>query len=508
MMKRLFFVFFVVVTSVSMAQQRNVYINGSTANAAGKKVWLYRMSDRVSQQEIAIDSAVIDSTGCFMLSTYLNSPTLLVIEIEQYSQSFYAEAGQRYKVRLGNWNWAMDEERNIHLDPIALPLEFMDISPTNINVEVGRFEALVDSFITANRVHFDYMFHPKRAYMDTLQMLVKQARIGLPIEAADSVGTGVDLEALRSYSYESAVFMERYVKCRLAEIAFGLRMESRGSIFNKLIKDQPIRYHDDAYMSMFVTLFEHYLALGNRYVSLDEMTSWVEHQDVAGMIDAMGRDKLLRNEQVRELVALIALRDAFYDTRHYAQRDVVKMVESIGKQSKFADHITLAQQLVAGFKSQARSMELRLPTLPDVEKQPVELGEKVGKWLYIAFVRTNDPNCVGELSTMAHFKDSVYGTSDNIEFVTIDCDREFQTMYHFLRNSRHGNRYSWTWLHFDGNYRMLQDFEVVSYPWFVLIDPEGKPYYDITPAPSTGILMRGPWVEKKEVEKEEFFLRQ
>ena len=74
-------------------------------------------------------------------------------------------------------------------------------------------------------------------------------------------------------------------------------------------------------------------------------------------------------------------------------------------------------------------------------------------------------------------------------------------MFHLLKNSRKGARYNWTWLHFDGNYRLLERYGVVSYPTFMLLDPQGQLYYDYTPAPASGILLHGPW-EKQDEEKE------
>ena len=66
-------------------------------------------------------------------------------------------------------------------------------------------------------------------------------------------------------------------------------------------------------------------------------------------------------------------------------------------------------------------------------------------------------------------------------------------MYHLLRNSRRGAHYNWTWLHFDGDYRLLEQYGVVSYPTFVLINPQGEKVYDATPTPASGFLMHGPW---------------
>ena len=76
--------------------------------------------------------------------------------------------------------------------------------------------------------------------------------------------------------------------------------------------------------------------------------------------------------------------------------------------------------------------------------------------------------------------------------------RRPQLARHLLKSSKKGARYTWTWLHFDGNYRMLERFGVTSYPTFFLIDPEGKQVYDYTPAPASGILLRGPWIKNED----------
>ena len=53
---------------------------------------------------------------------------------------------------------------------------------------------------------------------------------------------------------------------------------------------------------------------------------------------------------------------------------------------------------------------------------------------------------------------------------------------------------------------MLERYGVVSFPTFLLINPDGKLQYAITPAPGSGLLVNPPWAEKKEVEKKGFFL--
>ena len=89
------------------------------------------------------------------------------------------------------------------------------------------------------------------------------------------------------------------------------------------------------------------------------------------------------------------------------------------------------------------------------------------------------------------------------------CDREPQKMYHFLKNTKRGQRYNWTWLHFNGNYRLLERYGVVSYPHFILINPEGQLQYTVTPPPASGILLHGPWQPKPQHADDDqpFFLK-
>ena len=275
-------------------------------------------------------------------------------------------------------------------------------------------------------------------------------------------------------------------------------MCSRKSAYNTYIKDHPILCYDENYMSLFTSLYDNSISKGSRYVSVHRLASWINNLDVRTFIDSLGVDPLLRHEQVRELAALQALKEAYYNFHYYDPKKVERMGEMIGEQSKFNDHKAIARNIVNSFKDIKEGYEVKSFELPDVEKNPVSLDSMRGMWVYLSFVRVDDPNSIGELETLAHFKDTIYSMSDSIEFVTIACDREFQKMYHFLMNSKHGDRYSWTWLHFNGNFELLRQFGVCSYPWFVLIDPQGKVYYDVTPAPSTGIMLNPPWMPKQQ----------
>lgn len=453
--------------------QTNVTIRGTVADGVGKRVLLGGYSDMLTQTEVALDSALVGTDGTFELRCYANYPRLVFVEMECYSQSFYIEPGRVYEVAVPEFDWDVNEKKNVYLDPVALPLLFQNIDSTDLNVRIMRYEEAVDSFLAANRERVDFRFRPDRRAFKELDALVQRRFVG---EDTDS-------------------FFGRYVEYTMREMALALRMESRARLAARYV--EPIRYYDESYMRFFIEVFSHAISGGTKKVAQWKMAEWVKKGDAAGWLDTLGLDPMLQNEQVRELAALVALKEMFYD-KAYDRQGVRLTTEHLRDATKFDDHRRLAESLLASFDRHESARESKAFSLPDVERRMVNLEDLKGKWVYLSFVRVGDPHCIKELETMAHFRDTVYRSWPDVVFVTVSCDREFQKMYHLLKNSKRGARYNWTWLHFDGDYRLLERWGVTSYPTFVLLDPEGRRVYDYTPAPASGILLRGPWIKNED----------
>ena len=460
--------------------QVNVTIVGETANAAGKRVELLCYEDMLTLQERLLDEAVVDSTGVFRLGCYLTYPRLVVVQMECYSQSFYAEPGRSYEVWLPEFRWEQDEERNVYLDPVVLPLEFLNLSNDELNLQILRLNEAVDTFVSAHRVHFDPRFKPRRKWMDSLEIRVAGLLLG----------------------GEKDDFLGRYASFTLAQMRYDMGFASRKQMLRKVLP-QPILYHDECYMRTLFDVLGGMVSPGMKKVAKWRIVEWVHEGALDRYLDSLGTEPLLYDEQLRELAALVALKESLYDP-DYDRDGVLRMLSALAVQTKWQEHRQLAERLLrnahrSAFSDEAVRQSFAV-SLPDVDRNMVSLDDFQGKWVYLSFVRVGDPNSLREIEALAHFKDSIYSKHDDVVFVTVSCDREFQKMYHFLRNSRHGTRYSWTWLHFDGQYRWLESLGVVSYPTFILFDPEGRQPYSVTPTPGSGFLLHAPW-EKYEVER-------
>lgn len=481
MMKRIaIYIVLMVACAFPALAQHNISIKGHATGASGRRVEILKYTDQISKYEVVVDSSTIDADGNFALRLYTNYPMLVSMRIDNYSQSFYVEPAKSYEVEIPQFDWNLDETRNVFLDPEPLPLLFQNIKPDDINLKIDSIDRVIARFIDENRVFFDQKFHPSVYYFDSLATLLNKL-------CPDSDND----------------FVNRYKVYQLAELKYNFKFDSRKNLINKYIKNQPILYYDENYMSLFSSLFAYSISKGTKDISVYRLAHWVYNLDLDTYIDSLGTDPLLRHEQVRELAALQALQESYYNFRYYDASMVVKMIEKIAQRTKFPEHKNIAQNILAGFNryvDEESKTDILSTALPDVNKQTVSLASLKGKWIYIAFVRAGESASLAELETMAHLKDKVMSENKDVEFVTIDCNREFQKMFHFLKNSKHGNRYNWTWLHFDGNYDLLRHFRVTAFPWFVLVDPDGMIPYDITPAPSTGFLLNAPWQKRPDEE--------
>ena len=470
-MKR-YFLFYIALLMISaiVQGQTNITIKGETVDAAGKKVMLGGYTDKISCQEIVFDTCTINEQQQFEVHCFARYPMLVFLQIENYSQSFYVEPGGDYRIYIPRFDWNQDERRNVFLDPVTLPVEFISLPAADVNAAVSRLDAFVDKYIADHRCFFDERYKPQKRYFDSL------------LAAVDKACPDGELE-----------FFNRYKRYHLAQLRLDMKFASRQQLYNTYLLNQPVLCYDENYMAFFSSFYRNFLSMGTRKLPLRKLSHMVNNNDYQHFIDTLGVEPLLRHEQIRELAALQALKEFYYNPDFFDGSQVRRFIECIRDHSKFADHRTIAQNVLNSLQGTRTGSTVQTFLLPDVDKHLVSLENFRGKWVYLSFLRLDEPACLGEIETLAHFRDTVYANNDNVAFVSICCDREFQKMYHFLKNSKHGDRYHWIWLHFDGDYEMLNRFRVVSYPTFILINPEGELQYNITPNPSTGFLLSPPW---------------
>ena len=142
-MKKLIAVIVLMVCTLTVASQ-NVSVKGKTINAKGKTIEIYKEADKFSKQEQLLDSYTIDDNQIFEFAFTVKYPTLVFIQIENYSQSFFVEPGKDYELVIHEFRWNIDEEMNVYQNPVALPVEFVGLNSDEDEPEEDALENMDD----------------------------------------------------------------------------------------------------------------------------------------------------------------------------------------------------------------------------------------------------------------------------------------------------------------------------------------------------------------------------
>jgi peroxiredoxin len=107
-------------------------------------------------------------------------------------------------------------------------------------------------------------------------------------------------------------------------------------------------------------------------------------------------------------------------------------------------------------------------TLPLSDKKEISLKGLRGKPVVLCFWTTYCEECLSEMDLIRPLYD-IY--KEKIQFVSISADKHFSKMLFFINLKKD---YVWSFAHIGDHYEVLKDYDVRSYPLFVIIDKEGK----------------------------------
>jgi peroxiredoxin len=232
---------------------------------------------------------------------------------------------------------------------------------------------------------------------------------------------------------------------------------------------QPVLYDNTGYMEFFNEFFNGYIPAESKHITREDLDRTINSErSFPAFLDSLGKDSLLRNEVLRELVALKTLGEVYY-SQQYDKSAILEMLKYVEEKSKFPQHKQIAENYLKLFTKLAQGTVAPDFKLKDYTGQLYSLAEfNKDKYIYLFFWTTWCVPCINEMNLMNKLKEK-YGTK--VEFVGISTDKEFMTYYYFMQKNK---KFNFTTLHWGNNTSLLENYDVKAYPTFILIGPDGK----------------------------------
>lgn len=432
-LKIFFLHFFHVLNLFSFAQ---IEIKGVLPGAENRIISVHAPADLVSFRQMHLGACLVDDSSGFELEITLSHRSPVILEIGYYTYQFYAIPGKKYFLRSDSLNL-----KNVYrpfYNKQVLPCSLEEKPGLEINHELYKIDTAFNSFILAN---FGGIYQNRRAGIFTpFKQKIKQQM--------DSV---------------NEPFVKAYAEYKIAATELAVIPQKKKLFFKSYLLDKPVLYTNTEYMQFVKTYFEDIPQLNNRFVSRDDLFMGINYLDhYSALLDSLGKDTLLRNEQLRELVMLFTLKDLFSNTA-YSKYQINRFFEQINEESKFEHHRKIAKNLKFELNDLKKGTPAKYFNLPGLLSDSLALDQLKGKPVYLGFFTTWSYACLAELEGLQNLY-KTYG--DRIHFVTIMLDENIEIARRLVQEKD----YSWTFLYNGTAYPLLNDYRVKTFPSFILLD--------------------------------------
>jgi peroxiredoxin len=420
-----------------------VKITGTAPGAEGKRIEVIISTDLITGLEKKITQATVDSTASFSLTVNTPNTISVSLSIGFHRGELFLEPGSSYLVSIGELNYNDIQEINPFEEAQSLEITLKGNKPDELNSLIQSFNRDYNVFVLEN---FNFLYRDKdKARLDTFR-----------------------IRTTRKYPNIKKAYFSDYIRYKLASLEQVANVMGKSPMVKKYFSDSPILYDNVEYMDFFKEFFSKYITTTSRPLKFLNYTGMLNGPNsYPVLMKALEADTLLRNSQLRELVLLRDLME-MYDDPLFKQESIQATLSSISKDSKFAENKVIAEDLIKYLTRLRYGSAAPKFTLPDRNKKKVSLDDFKGKPVLLTFWTTYCQSCLSEMELLKPLYDQYH---DRINFISISADKEFLKMTLFLNLKKD---FKWTFLHVGDDYDLLRDYDVRSFPLFVLIDSQGR----------------------------------
>lgn len=452
MKKHIFIIIIILLGGMSLKSQQSV-ISGKVINGNGLTIRLMTYTDQISYLRQTLASSPIGPDETFSFTFDNPSIRFCWLDIEFQQVELFVQPGQSYVIDI-----EMNSESltTSYYNRSTLPSKLIKDDNDNLNTSIQDFNQIYNDFLL-NIADNSQSQSSKYVY--------------------ENFNQAVSLRFQKSnHSY-----LQDYIKYKLASVQMFMRVKSRLNIGLEYIKEQPVLYDNLEYMDFFHLYFDKYFLTSSKFLNYNKSYDLINgNLPLAGVLDSLKADPVLDEIWIRELVLLDGLKD-LYNVAGFTRSRILYLTSEISKTSKYFDNRRLATNLLTRFRRLQSSSPAPEFTLKGfVDQKEYKLADFSGRKVYLAFFESANPACQSELGQIAGIYEEY---KDKVAFVAIAVDKNPAQLADYLGRSA----IPWLVLDYGGNLELLENYDAITFPHFLLISDKGKILNCPAPSPSENI---------------------
>lgn len=454
MVKKTYIIILLLVSTVYLNGQ-NTFISGNARGAEGLKIKIKTNADYISELSKKIDECIIDENGNFKLKANITETVYAQIQIGFLNSDFYLEPGKTYKINISHQNYKEDDKESPFLSKKRLNIELINNDNNELNTLINKFNVIYNDFIIKN---FNALYQRRdKSRIDTLQNKIN-----------------IEFGKIKNN------YFNNYIKYRLAGLEQMGRLKNNKKLYTNYLYNQPVLYNHVEYMYFFNEFYEKFFYNGNHSIKTEDLKRYINtERSYLSLLDSLGRDSLVKNEVIREMVFLKGMKELYY-SKIYNNDNIIDIISRFASKTKFPEHKKIAFNLIESLVALKPGSSAPDFKLQDLKGITYNLSSFTGKYTYICFFTTWCAGCMPENDAIVDLKKKY---NDKVNFVNIAADKQALNLMYYVEK----NKYDWYFLYSENNTDIFENYKVNSFPVYILINPQGNIVNYPAMKPSEGI---------------------
>lgn len=433
MLKTGFFLLFFLFLNTWTKLQGQTLLRG-ISNWKTEEIRAYRVSDFISESEIEIGRAKVDTNNVFEFNFVSTDIEKIILRGANYYSWLYIQPKTTYFIELpAPEEFIGSLERNKEIEML-----FFRLNEQDINYKILGFEAWMDETIAdiyqLKDVHPEEFIAKVRAFKN---------------------------ETAQFSEEENDPFFLNYVKYSVGITVDNFNIiggPSKSDKFDFYLSEDSIQFKNPNYIAFAQLFYEKYFYQLDRDTK-KKVESALRIASLNGLLDALTLDPAIQTRKRAEFVTLLTCKEAFY--QGYLDRALIfELLSEIAQSSSVNEHRYIARNLMNDFKRMQIGM-----TAPDYQLSPSKhFFQYKGKWVYLHVFDPGNEQCITEIAALIKLH-SKYGNT--FQFVTI-----YPAKASFSKSEqRNLDALTWDKFPLSNDHEIWKNLEINSYPLYLLFDP-------------------------------------
>ena len=434
-MKFFFSFLFACICFAGFSQSGIVTIEGYAPAYVGMEVGIYQIDDYFSMKESKIAGTTVKNDSLFKVSFQIDETRKLIVRSNQNSGFLYVQANGSYKIYFPESDKYLASKASGN----QVELSLYELDSLDINYKILKFNRYLDHNIA--------QIFPLR----------QKASVFGP--KMDSLRQVIDKHFMSDSSSYFRTYV-RYTVASLDNVQYGGN-RNRYEKYEFYLKQFPVYYQNDMYMNYVSSFYENMMPrfsmeTNNRvYLGLLKSSPTL-------IMRALENEVTLSNLRLREMIMLKSLSESYY-SEDLPHTNILAVLDSVSKHSLFEANGIIAANLKKRLTEVVPGGEAPDFALKSGEEM-LTLSNFRNKHLYLSFMDPENIISRNELELLLALYEKY---KNEIEFVTVVKSRENQSE----QEKELIARIPWKVAYISADNSIYSNYQVNSYPYYVLIDP-------------------------------------